>query len=191
MPEYSEQDTTDTSPPAEQTAPTDPVAEEPTPAFSDEDHDHDHDESHYADEPYEADEHVDDHVDHQNHDPMPTPELPAHDPGADSGDKRDEEATISDLEDSDVDLQNPMYRSTEAEIHIADHDFEVEVEGDHEADFINSVQEINSDDIDRLKKILAEETARRGFIAPRPFRDVDKETLMVLQNAIRGELASR
>lgn len=113
------------------------------------------------------------------------------DPGPHPDEQRDEAATAQDLEDSGIDILNPTEPASEATITITDHQVEVDFKGTSVADAITSVDTISEQDIDRLKTILMEESARRGLADDRPFRDVDTESLLILQNQIRGEMASR
>lgn len=79
---------------------------------------------------------------------------------------------------------------TSLDIHIEDH--EVTVTGD--ATDPTPGEGISSEELDRLKKIISDEDARRSAAAtaqPRPFEHLDMESLLVLANQVRAEIAHR
>lgn len=107
------------------------------------------------------------------------------DPGPSEGDKRtDEEPEAAELP------QGPP--ATDMTIEMADHEMDVEVDAPDADDKITEVDDISDADIDRLRRILAEDSARRGQRHPaRPFENADIESLLLLQNQVRSEIASR
>lgn len=81
--------------------------------------------------------------------------------------------------------------ATTATIEIADHKIDVKVEDVPTTAKDDTVAAIADGDLDRLRKILAEDAARRGRVEERPFEHVDTESLLVLSGKIRAEMASR
>lgn len=54
-----------------------------------------------------------------------------------------------------------------------------------------TVAGLTDSDLQTLQRVVSEEAARRGATEPRPFRDMDTESLLVLYHSIRDEVASR
>lgn len=55
-----------------------------------------------------------------------------------------------------------------------------------------SIENISAENFSKLYRAMLDENARRGMLPQnRPFADIDKESLLILQNQLRGELASR
>lgn len=85
----------------------------------------------------------------------------------------------------------PPPPSTTAAIYIEDHQFVVEVEGvDDEEPDRSGAADIDPRDTKALQDLISAETGRKAALR-RPFYHVDTESLLVLQNAIRAEMAGR
>lgn len=80
--------------------------------------------------------------------------------------------------------------ATTATIRIEDHKLSVDVENAPE-DQTTTVAELSAQDLEKLQKQVMEERARRANLVDRPFESVDTESLLVIANQVRGELASR
>lgn len=80
--------------------------------------------------------------------------------------------------------------ATEATIKIADHKVSVDVKNAPK-DETTTVAELSAQDLEKLQKQVMEERARRANAVDRPFESVDTESLLVIANQVRGELASR
>lgn len=80
--------------------------------------------------------------------------------------------------------------ATEATIKLADHKLSVDVKNAPK-DTTTTVAELSEQDLEKLQKQVMEERARRANIVERPFESVDTESLLVIANQVRGELASR
>ena len=110
--------------------------------------------------------------------PEPAPDAP----------EPDDEQTAEDLADSGVDLADPEVPSTDFTVSVIDHKVEVDVDGvneDDEPDY--SLAGLTEPELNALASRIAEQRAE----VPRPFKHVDKESLLVLSNQIRAELAYR
>lgn len=87
-----------------------------------------------------------------------------------------------------VDVPDP---GTSFTVSVADHEVDVNAAADPVDKPLTSIEGLSLDDLNRLSRVIAEEKSKRGNVAPRPFENVDTESLLVLQNQIRAEMASR
>lgn len=116
-------------------------------------------------------------------------------PEAHSADPIPPEQSV-DVEDSGstpVIEATPPEPSTDFTVKVSDHAVNtVVVNGkEPESSPLTSIEGLSVDDLNRLSRVIADEKSKRGQVAPRPFENVDTESLLVLQNQLRGELASR
>lgn len=94
--------------------------------------------------------------------------------------------------------QSPEPPASTLVIRIEDHKLDVDVKDGpgsvdtSDEDSPRSVENLSADELQKLQRALLDENTRRG-IGPqtRQFEGVDTESLRVLQNELRGELASR
>lgn len=104
---------------------------------------------------------------------------------------KDDESAATDRPDDPVEAKTP---ATEATIKVADHEIDVDIQGgrrDEDPDTAGTIRDLSAQQLQQVLKSAIEEQAIRGREQNRPFRDFDKETLLVLQHELRGELASR
>ncbi len=114
--------------------------------------------------------------------PEPEPDAP----------EPDDEQTADDLEDSGTDLHNPTGGATDFTVSVIDHKVEVDVDGVNEDDEASySIAGLTEPELSALASRVAEQRAELAGRVPRPFEHVDKESLLVLSNQIRQELAYR
>lgn len=88
-------------------------------------------------------------------------------------------------------LIDPAPETNDFTVRVEDHEVEVEVDNAPETPSNTSIEDMTADEIQRFQRVFAEESARRGAIEARPFEHVDLESLLVLSNQIRAELAYR
>lgn len=88
-------------------------------------------------------------------------------------------------------VEDSSTSGTSFTVSVSDHAVDVSVEDAPDDEPLTSIEGLSVDDLNRLSHVIAEEKSKRGQVAPRPFENVDTESLLVLQNQLRGELASR
>jgi hypothetical protein len=83
-------------------------------------------------------------------------------------------------------------------VKVEDHEVDVDVKDgpgsvdDGDWDRPRSIEGISAENFSKLYRAMIDENARRGMLPEsRPFADIDKESLLILSNQLRGELASR
>ena len=166
--------------------------------------DHEHDKQRDRDErePAEPTRHEppEDLTDNSGHQPQDNVTLGGIDPGLTTNEfgdisphdvEPDDEQTRADLDESDVDLLNPAEQASSMVITIEDHKIKTDAENAPSAESVTSVQEMGDEDLQRLRRIMDEEAARRGVRQERPFKDLDLDSLQVLYNQVRAELGQR
>lgn len=146
-----------------------------------------HDESEHKSEPSNApDEPSGERQDPVSLSPTLEPSEPEHPADVDS--PMNAEQTADDLE------EHPLSEEPEGRdmvITVSDRQIETDMKSTGPIEQIGAVGEISDNDLDSLKRMLAEESARRGLAQPRPFESLDTESLLVLYNQVRKELGSR
>lgn len=88
-------------------------------------------------------------------------------------------------------LIDPAPETNDFTVRVEDHEVEVEVDNEPETPSNTAIEDMTANEIQRFQRVFAEEAARRGAIEARPFEHVDLESLLVLSNQIRAELAYR
>lgn len=109
-------------------------------------------------------------------------------------------ASRDDQRDDDRDDESPSAiedtPASEATVRIADHKIDVDVKGstgeeDDRQRLEGDLSDLDDDELSRLQRAVLATISLRAREQDRPLQDIDKESLMVLQQAVRGELASR
>lgn len=106
-----------------------------------------------------------------------------------SEDKLEDKSDTVEFAASDESPEPPAVTAT---IKVEDHKLDVDVkDAPKHHDDIDAITDLNDEQLQRVLRGLLEEQARRGRVETRHLQDFDTESLLVLQNELRGELASR
>lgn len=86
--------------------------------------------------------------------------------------------------------QQPGPRSATITLEDAQIDVDVEGDGGDEPE-AESIRDLSTSELQDLQRRVLQESAVRGTVVNRPFRELDTESLLVLSHAVQAEIASR